>query len=116
MSGFGSPSSKNHKIPIATILVLAILVLPTSVWLGLQRTNLKSRADIAPATPTTPPSPTNVIVPGDANGDRKVDGLDYIIWLNNYNTTTDLGPSVGDFNKDRRVDGLDYIIWLTNYT
>ena len=55
------------------------------------------------------------VSPGDANGDGKVDGLDYIIWLNNYNQTTVNGASDGDFNGDGKVDGLDYVIWLNNY-
>ena len=61
------------------------------------------------------PTPTPVPKPGDANGDGKVDGQDYIIWLNNYNQTTVNGASDGDFNQDEKVDGLDYIIWLNNY-
>ena len=61
------------------------------------------------ATPTPTPKP------GDANGDGRVDGLDYIIWLTNYNKTTPNGSSDGDFNADGKVDGLDYVIWLNNY-
>ena len=61
------------------------------------------------STPT--PTPT----PGDANGDGKVDGQDYIIWLNNYSQTTVNGASDGDFNENGKVDGLDYVIWLNNY-
>ena len=57
-----------------------------------------------------------VVTPGDANGDGKVDGLDYIIWLNNYNQTTPNGSSDGDFNNSGKVDGLDYVIWLNNYS
>lgn len=53
-------------------------------------------------------------VVGDANGDRKVDGIDYIIWLTNYNTNVS-GASNGDFNNDGKADGIDYISWLTNY-
>ena len=37
------------------------------------------------STPTPPP------VPGDANGDQKVDGLDYVIWLSHYNQSTGNG-------------------------
>ena len=62
---------------------------------------------------TSAPTPTPK--PGDANGDGKVDGLDYIIWLNHYKQTTPNGPSDGDFNGDGKVDGLDYVIWLNNY-
>ena len=53
--------------------------------------------------------------PGDANADCKVDGVDYVIWLNNYNTNTSNGPSKGDFNSNGFVDGIDYVIWLNNY-
>jgi len=53
--------------------------------------------------------------PGDANGDNKVDGLDYITWLNHYGETTSKGPSEGDFNNSGFVDGIDYVIWLNNY-
>ncbi|MBI3980842.1 hypothetical protein HY345_02490 [Candidatus Microgenomates bacterium] len=52
--------------------------------------------------------------PGDANGDNVVDGVDYVIWLNHYNQTTNKGVSEGDFNKDNKVDGLDYVIWVNN--
>ena len=51
---------------------------------------------------------------GDANGDGKVDGIDYITWVTNYNTNV-TGSSKGDFNSSGKVDGQDYIIWLSNY-
>jgi hypothetical protein len=60
-------------------------------------------------------SPTPTLRPGDANGDGRVDGLDYVIWLNHYGITNATGPSQGDFNGDGRTDGLDYVIWLNNY-
>lgn len=53
--------------------------------------------------------------PGDANGDGKVDGVDYLTWLINYGKSVSNGPVSGDFNSDGKVDGLDYIIWLNNY-
>ncbi len=64
------------------------------------------------STPTIAPAPTPI--PGDANDDRKVDGVDYMIWLNHYNTQTS-GYSNGDFNNDGIVNGIDYVIWLINY-
>jgi len=68
-----------------------------------------------PATPTTvPATPTPTPVPGDANGDGHVDGIDYVTWLNHYNTAS-TGAANGDFNNDSRVDGIDYVIWLNNY-
>ncbi len=54
------------------------------------------------------------LLPGNANGDSVVDGLDYVIWLNNYGSSKQ-GPSFGNFNGDSVVDGLDYVIWLNNY-
>ena len=53
-------------------------------------------------------------LPGDANSDSRVDGIDYVIWLNHYNQQT-TGASSGDFNNNGFVDGLDYVIWLNNY-
>jgi len=63
-----------------------------------------------------PSSPTPTPIQGDANGDRLVDGIDYIIWLNNYNQNTPNGPADGDFNSSGKVDGVDYVVWLNNYS
>ena len=41
--------------------------------------------------------------------------MDYVVWLNHYNTPTSNGSSDGDFSSDGNVDGLDYVIWLNNY-
>lgn len=54
-----------------------------------------------------------VALAGDANGDRVVDGQDFIIWNQNKfsggsNWTT------GDFNGDGLTDGQDFIIWNQN--
>ncbi|MCA9101135.1 MAG: hypothetical protein KDA63_08300, partial [Planctomycetales bacterium] len=50
---------------------------------------------------------------GDANGDRVVNGLDYLVWAANFDTNPgpDGDPSDGDFNDDGAVDGLDYLAW-----
>ena len=56
-----------------------------------------------------------LFVPGDADSDGKVDGVDYVIWLNHYDQITGNGASDGDFNGDGKVDGIDYVIWLNNY-
>lgn len=58
-------------------------------------------------------TPANAI-DGDANGDGKVDGVDYVVWLNHYQKNTSKGVIEGDFNKNGKVDGVDYIIWLNN--
>jgi len=64
--------------------------------------------------PTKTPTPIVSGKPGDANGDGKVDGLDYVVWLNHYNQSA-TGAGSGDFNNSGKVDGLDYVIWLNNY-
>lgn len=51
---------------------------------------------------------------GDANGDGKIDGIDYVIWLNHYGQSV-TSVAVGDFNNDGKVDGVDYVIWLNNH-
>jgi len=63
----------------------------------------------------TSPSPTPAGKPGDANGDGKVDGVDYVIWLNHYGQTITGGYTIGDFNTSGKVDGVDYVVWLNNY-
>ena len=69
--------------------------------------------------PTNLPTPTLADPhtdgkPGDANADNKVDGVDYVIWLSNYNQSK-TGNTFADFNNNGFVDGLDYVIWLNNY-
>ncbi len=53
-------------------------------------------------------------VPGDANNDGRVDGVDFVAWLNHYNQAFSC-PINGDFNKNGFVDGVDYSTWLFNY-
>ena len=54
-------------------------------------------------------------MPGDANGDNKVDINDLTIVLTNYNTTTGMNWSTGDFNNDGKVDINDLTVVLTAY-
>lgn len=63
-------------------------------------------------SPITSPSSSLI---GDANNDGKVDGLDYVIWLNNYDREGVSGHQNGDFDNNGKVDGVDYVLWLTNY-
>ena len=68
------------------------------------------------ATPTQ--TPTRIPpgqLPGDANGDGRVDGVDYVIWFNHYGTNVSNGPAGGDFDRSGRVDGVDYVIWFNHY-
>lgn len=55
----------------------------------------------------------NSMLPGDANLDGIVDGLDFITWNEHKFTTSDAYCS-GDFNADGVVDGLDFIVWNDN--
>lgn len=52
---------------------------------------------------------------GDANGDGQVNGVDYVIWLNNFGKNTSEGRTSGDFNNDGVVSGVDYVLWLNSY-
>lgn len=65
---------------------------------------------LASATPT----PTPLVIRPDANGDGKIDELDFAIWKNNLGKTVS-GVLGGDFNNDGKVDGVDYVIWLINF-
>jgi hypothetical protein len=67
-----------------------------------------------PTATSAPPTPTPLPKPGDANGDKKVDGLDYVTWLGHFGQTVSPYTN-GDFNGDSKIDGLDYVIWLGNY-
>lgn len=53
---------------------------------------------------------------GDANGDGRVDGIDFVVWLNHYGADTPNRNRDGDFDSDGKVDGIDYIVWLNNYS
>ena len=53
--------------------------------------------------------------PGDANLDDYVDGLDYVVWSNNYQQT-DVGWEGADYNGDGVTDGLDYVLWSNFYS
>jgi glucose/arabinose dehydrogenase len=64
-------------------------------------------------------NPTNVTLvnyfalPGDANGDGFVDGIDFIIWNENrFSAGTDW--TMADFDGDGTTDGSDFIIWNDN--
>lgn len=54
-------------------------------------------------------------LPGDANGDCKVDGVDFVVVFNHYGLPASGGVTEGDFNGDGKVDGVDYVILLNHY-
>jgi len=89
-----------------------------SFWdIGAFVYNIASTPTQSPTESQTPTlTPTSAPKPGDANGDGIVNGIDYVIWLNHYNTQTQNSNADGDFNSDGTVDGIDYVIWLNNYS
>lgn len=54
-------------------------------------------------------------IPGDANGDGKVDGSDVTILAGNWQATVTDGAASGDFNGDGVVDGSDVTILAGNW-
>ena len=57
------------------------------------------------------------MIPGDSNGDFKVDGADLAGWQSNYDP---LGLNVntlamGDWNGDGKINGADLALWQSNY-
>ncbi|MEX2307362.1 MAG: PEP-CTERM sorting domain-containing protein [Pirellulales bacterium] len=68
----------------------------------------------------------SVNLPGDFNGDGRVDAADYVVWRKNNGTETEFntwrahfGESLsvglpGDFNGDGSVDAADYVVWRKN--
>ncbi len=65
-----------------------------------------------PGATNTPPPPTATPtgpVPGDANGDKKVDIIDYQIWRDEY--LGNVATKQADFNKDGKIDLIDFSIF-----
>lgn len=71
-----------------------------------------------PIVPTNPASPTASVPAGgkmgDGNNDGRVDGIDYVIWLNHYGLNAS-GAVNGDYNLNGTVDGVDYVVWRNNF-
>ena len=52
-------------------------------------------------------------IPGDANNDGHVDGLDYVIIVNEFGQTSEDNENLtADFNDDGIVNGLDYLVFV----
>lgn len=49
-------------------------------------------------------------LPGDANADGFVDGLDFLVW-NSHKFTSGTDWTTGDFNGDGLTDGSDFLLW-----
>ena len=50
---------------------------------------------------------------GDANGDGKVDLIDFAIWKKEY--LGEVATKMADFNNDGKADLTDYPIWVSAY-
>jgi len=78
--------------------------------------NLTAALAASGNSPSTTPTPTSTAAkPGDANGDGKVDFIDYAIWRLHFGQTTANGAVDGDFNNSNYVDFVDYAIWRLNF-
>jgi endo-1,4-beta-xylanase len=113
-----TPTSTKTPTPTAT---KSLTPTPTSTKSPTPTPTSTGTRTPTPTAITKTPTPTSTAtnttvqpVPGDANGDRKVDGVDYSIWLSRYGTPSS-GVSNGDFNSDGKVDGIDFVVWLNHY-
>lgn len=52
---------------------------------------------------------------GDSNNDGMVNEKDFQVFLQNYNTNTQLGNQAGDYNDDGIIDGKDYVLLILNW-
>lgn len=54
-------------------------------------------------------------VPGDSNGDGKVDFIDYLNIANNFGKDNDVSYFDGDFDIDGDVDFQDFLVIANNF-
>jgi hypothetical protein len=54
-------------------------------------------------------------VPGDFDGDRDVDGADFIIWQTNHPADDGHVLATGDADGDTDVDGADFAVWQSSF-
>ncbi|MEZ6103803.1 MAG: leucine-rich repeat domain-containing protein [Pirellulaceae bacterium] len=52
------------------------------------------------------------LIPGDYNGNGKVDAADYTVWKDIYGSTTNL---IADGNANGVIDAADYTVWKDNF-
>ena len=61
------------------------------------------------------PEPTPCVRYGDADGNCKVDFIDFAIWMLHFGQATTNGITDGDFNNSNFVDFVDYAVWRLNF-
>jgi hypothetical protein len=54
-------------------------------------------------------------IPGDFDGDRDVDGADFVAWQTNFPLESGATLAQGDADGDGDVDGADFVVWQTNF-
>jgi len=59
--------------------------------------------------------PGHVLIPGDADGNGKVDFNDYLVLECNFGTVGSATIDAGDFNDDGNVDFNDYLVLEANF-
>ena len=59
----------------------------------------------------------DLVIPGDANRDTKVDGADLSLWQQNYDPLGNVADNwaMGNWNGDTRIDGGDLALWQQHY-
>jgi len=90
----------------------------TATWVNVpqgQHTLTAVATDNDGSMTVSAPLTIKAVIPGDANGDGSVDGLDYNDWQNGYQQPNPTFAT-GDYNGDGAVDGLDYNVWQNNYS
>lgn len=55
-----------------------------------------------------------LVLPGDFNGDEKIDSADFLVWRNSVGLEVESGTE-GDANGDGLVDSRDYRLWRRHY-
>ena len=55
------------------------------------------------------------VLPGDANGDGRVDILDFLTLRSNFGAASSDGALVGDFDGDGNVSILDFLVLRANF-
>ena len=71
------------------------------------------QGELGPRLGTVIYAPLSTAVPGDYNGNGKVDAADYTVWRDTFGATG--SGLAADGNGDNTVNGLDYTYWKTRF-
>jgi hypothetical protein len=99
---------RNAAPPPATLLVIPLLGPPVKDESTIYTEPIPSCTPVfAPDFPGSSP------LPGDANGDGEVNGMDLLTWKSHFGSPGSFED--GDFNGDGTVDAGDFLIWQNNF-